>query len=260
MRYVIATLLLLTLTGCIVWYSNDLSHVGTPPNPNDPRQAGVLTPEVLRRILAGASDSLQEREMKGEIDDAKFHELMSEAANRLLDEVDIGRIPPKQAWEYGEIYITAQRWEDAKKALLIAVKAAKNDDRRVNDKLRLARVMAELNDVPGAISTARSTFDVPDGATAPILPATLLEIVKAGEGKAHDAELAALLEDAIKCEMRTIVDPKSKPGQDFLTARPFHIRNAWRKVVELYVAAGKTQEADSAEKRAEQMLSQQAGA
>lgn len=260
MRYVIAALLLLILTGSVIWFSNDLGHVGTPSDPNDPSQAGLLTPEVLRRILAGASDSLQERVEKGEIDDTQFHELMSQAANRLLDQVDIGRIPPNKAWEYAEVFVTAERWQDAKKALLIAVKVAKGEDRRVNDNLHLARVLAELGDVPTAVATARTTFDTPDQGAAPILPATLLEIVKAGEGKGHDPELAALLEDAITCEMRTIVDPTSQSGKAFLAARPFHVRNAWKKVVGLYESAGKMKEAAAAEKRAEGMLRQQAGA
>jgi hypothetical protein len=235
-------------------------HWGVPPDPNDPRTAGLLKPDVLRQDLAGASDALMERVQKGEIDDAKYKELMAKAANSLLDQVDIGQIPPAQAWQYGDVYITARRWKDARRALEIAVKAAKDDDRRVNDNLRLARVLAELGEVPAAVKTARSTFNVTDTGAAPILPATLLEIVPAGAGKGDDAELAALLEDAIACEQRTIVDAKTIPGQSFLVARPHHVRNAWRKVVELYRSAGKTNEAEAAQARADAMLKQQTGA
>jgi tetratricopeptide (TPR) repeat protein len=259
-RVLVGILVVLLLVGSFFWFSNQLSHVGTPVDPNDARQAGMLTPEVLRRNLAGASDSLLDRVRRGEIDDAEYKELMAKAAQTLLSQVDIAQIPPNKAWEYGEVYITARRWPDAKKALEIAVKAAKNEDRRVNDNLRLARVLAETGDVDGAIKTARSVFDTDDKAAAPILPATLLEIVPAAEGKKKDAGLARLLEEAIKCEMRTIIDPETQPGKDFLFARPFHIRRAWEKVVELYVKAGMDSEAQAAQKRAEAMTSTQIGA
>jgi tetratricopeptide (TPR) repeat protein len=260
MRVLVGTLLVLLLVGSAFWFSNQLSHVGTPADPNNPREAGILTPEVLRRNLAGASDSLLERVKRGEITDDQYKEYISEAAQKLLSQVDIERIPSGKAWEYGEIYITARRWEDAKKALQIAVKVAKNENRRVNDNLRLARVLAETGDVEAAIKTARGVFDANDNAAAPILPATLLEIVPAGEGKSKDAELASLLEDAIKCEMRTIVDPESQPGKDFLFARPFHVKRAWKKIVDLFLNVGLSEEARAAERRGEAMTSKQVGA
>jgi tetratricopeptide (TPR) repeat protein len=256
-RIAVALVLSLLLVGCFFWFSNSLSHVGTPSDPNDPRQAGILTPEVLRRLIAGASDSLLERVRSGEITDAQYKDFLAKAAQEYLSKVPIDRIPPARAWEYGEIYITARRWPDARKALEIAVKAAKNEDRRVNDNLRLARVLAEMGEVEQAIKTARSVFDTNDNAAAPILPATLLEIVPAGAGKGKDPELAALLEEAIKCEMRTIVDPNSQPGKDFLLARPFHVRNAWKKIVELYQNVGLTDEARAAERRGDEMTSKQ---
>jgi hypothetical protein len=40
MRYIIAALLLLTLIGVVISVSNHLGHIGTPPDPNDPAQAG----------------------------------------------------------------------------------------------------------------------------------------------------------------------------------------------------------------------------
>ena len=258
MRAILVTILLLVIAGAVLWFTNHLGHFGTPADPNDPRQAGLLTPDVLRHNLSGASDALLWRVQKGEITDEQFKDMMARAANSLLDQVDTSRIPSKSAWEYGEIYITARRWNDAKKALETAVKVAKGEDRRVNDNLHLARVMVELGDIPGAVKTARGVFDTPDEGAAPILPATLLEIVPAAEGKSHDAELAALLEDAIKCEMRTIVDQNSKPGQAFLAARPFHVRNAWAKVIDLYTAAGKNQEAQAAREKALAMRQQTA--
>lgn len=232
-------------------------RLGVPPDPNDPSRAGQLTPDVIKNNLRGASDALLDRVAKGQIDDAKYKELLANAANSLLDRVDIGQIPKNKAWEYGEIYITARRWKDAKRALEIAVKAAPDEDRRVNDNLRLARVLSEMGDVKSAIPIARSTFNASDTAAAPILPATLLEIVKAGEGKGQDAELAALLEEAIKCEERTIIDAATVPGQTFLIARPYHIRKAWAKVITLYKASGKAEEAKAATVRAQADMKQE---
>jgi hypothetical protein len=260
MRLTLVTVLVLALTVAVVWFATQLGHFGTPPDPNDAREAGILTPEVLRANLKGASDSLGERLAKGEITDEQFHALMAKAANTLLDQVDIVRIPPKKAWEYGEIYITARRWEDAKKALTMAVKAAKGEDRRVNDNLRLARVLTELGDVKGAIKTARSTFNTPDTGAAPILPATLYEIVPAAEHHGADGELARLLEEAIQCEARTKVDPNSRGGKDFLYAERFHIERGWAKVVDLYRSAGMQKESQAAQIRAEEMLRKQATA
>jgi hypothetical protein len=260
MRFIVATLLVLVLAAVFLVVSNQLGHLGTPPDPNNAAQAGMMTPDVLRQNLKGASDSLLERLHGGEIDDDEFKTLMAKAANSLLGAVKVEQIPPKKAWEYGEIFITARKWKEAKQALEIAVKVAKGEDRRVNDNLRLARVQAELGDVPAAVAAARSTYNTPDQGAAPILPATLLEIVPAAKGKGHDAELAALLEEAIKCENRTIVDPNTEPGKAFLLARPHHLRNAWNRILELYFAADKPDEARAAAARRDAMMKAQAGA
>ena len=260
MRTFLATIVVLFATGCVIWFANHLTHFGTPPDPNDPRQAGILAPDVLKRNLAVDSDVLQERVRKREISDEKAKELMAKDAEEKLNQVDLKRIPPAKAWEYAEEFITAKRWDDAKNALEVAIKVAKDEDRRVNDRLRLARVLAELGDVKSAIPMARSTFDTNNTSAAPILPATLLEIVPAAEGKGDDAGLAALLEDAIKCEQRTIVDPNTEPGKAFLLARPFHIRNAYRKEIELYESAKLPDKAKAAQAESDKVLNEQAGA
>lgn len=260
MRAIVLGILLLALGAALLMITQNLSHIGTPPDPNDPRQAGVISAGVLRQQLRGISDSLVAREQRREITKEQFDDYMAKAANGLLDQVKLDKIEPKNAWEYGELFTTARRWRDAKAAYEVAVKAAKNEDRRVNDNLRLARSMAELGEVPEAVRTARKTFDTPDEAAAPILPATLLEIVPAAENKGHDAELAGLLEEAIRCEARTIVDPKSPPGRDFLMARPHHIRHAWEKAIDLYTAAGSKAKAAEAVAKMQAMLKQQSGA
>lgn len=262
MRNIVVFLILLMLAFSVVWFRDGLTRVGTPEDPNDVRRSPMLALSIIKNNLQADSEDLMHRVHKGEITDQQFHEYMSKAAQMLLDqgEVKPTKIPAHEAWEYGEIYITARRWKDAKTVLETAVKAAKGEDRRVNDNLRLARVLAELGDVKSAVSTARSTFNTPDEGSAPILPATLYEIIPAGEGKGADPELAALLEEAIKCEDRTIVNPESVAGQSFLAARPAHDRRAWRKVVELYETSGKIDDARKAEQRAEAALKRQSGA
>ena len=238
----------LALVGC---------QTRTLDDPNDVKTAGVLAPDVIRRQLKGTSDMLMERVRRGEITDAEFKELIAQRANELLKDLPIEKIDPARAWEYGDVFRTAQRWEQAKQALEIAVADAekfKNEDRRVNDILRLAHAEAMLGEVPAALKTARRAFNAAPEASAPILPAVLLEIVPAARGKGQDADLAKLLEDAIGKHMETIVDPKSEAGANFLAARPHHVRNAWRTIVELYAKSGDDETARRAIERSEKML------
>lgn len=229
-------------------------HFGTPPDPNDPKIAGTQQVEVLRRQLKGASDSLLARVASGEIDDAEFNRQISLAANEILKGVKIENIPPEKAWEYAEVFRTARRWDESRQAFETAVKVAKNMDRKVNDSLHLAVVYAELKRYDDAIGMALSVINVPAEASSPILPAVLLELLPAMENANRDLALAGLLEEAIRAEVRTVVDPRTKPGHDFLVARPFHLRNAWHEVVLLYRKAGDTQKAQKAASRMQQML------
>ena len=263
MRPAFFTIFAAVLVVAVVWFGSGFHHIGTPPDPNDPGPSGIMTPEVVRHTFIGYSDTLLMRLPKqadGRVNDAEFKRYMAQAANQLLDKVKITRINSANAWEYGEIYIAAERWQDAKKAEEIAVKAAKDEDRRVNDTLRLARCMAMLGDVPAAIKTARSTFSAGNTDTVPILTATLLEIVPAAEGKGDDVGLAGLLEGAIQCEMRTVVNGSTQPGQDFLVARKYHVHNAWKMIIELYRRAGKPDLARVALQKAVEMEKQEGSA
>ncbi|HVL40081.1 MAG TPA: hypothetical protein VM328_11885 [Fimbriimonadaceae bacterium] len=227
---------------------------GQLPDPNDPKDVGVLAPDVLRRQLKWASDNLNMRRAKGEITEDQAKSLITSYANDLLAQVDLRKIDPDRAWEYGEVCRTAQRWDMAREALEIAVANPPNEDRRINDTLRLAHVLAKMGQAPKAIETAKKVMDAEPHESAPILPAVLLEIVPAAEKKGHDAPLAALLEQAIKKHKETIIDPRSAPGQDFLAAKHHHISNAWGKVVELYRSAGQEAEADQARERMQRMM------
>lgn len=229
----------------------------TLDDPNDVKAAGVLAPDVIRRQLKGTSDMLLERMANGEITDDQFKELIAKRANELLENLPIDKIDPSRAWEYGEVLRTAKRWEQAKQALEIAVKHAeenKDEDRRVNDILRLAHAQAMLGEVPQAFKTARRAFNAAPEASAPILLAVLLEITPAAKGKGHDEELAQLLEEAIGKHMNTVVDPNSESGVAFLAARRVHVRNAWRTIIELYSKSGNDAKARSAIERSEAMV------
>jgi hypothetical protein len=248
LRHAFLMAVILPLMGC---------QTGTLEDPNDTKTAGILAPDVIRRQLRGTSEMLMERVRKGEMTDAEFRDLISKRANELLEDLPLDKIDPARAWEYGEVFRTAKRWSQAKAALVIAVEHAtksKDEDRRINDLIRLAHAEAMLGQVKEAIATASKTLDATSGGSAPILPGILLELVPAARGKGQDAELAVLLEEAIKKHNTTVVDPKTGPGQDFLMAKPFHIRNAWGTVVELYAKAGKDEEATKALERSEKML------
>lgn len=224
-------------------------RAATTPDPNDPNVATAHRAEVLHRNLHWASDAANARVYRGEISSNKAKDLVAEYASELTSKVKISQVHPDDAWIYGDLFLTAKNWDMAKQALTIAVAHAKDEDRRVNDSLRLAQAYGMLNDVPKAIALAKTTFSAPPTEKAPILPAILLTVVPAARGKGHDEELARLLEGAIKQHELTIVDPKLAPGKAFLMARPVHIAHAWDTVVQLYNASGHADEAEAAQAR-----------
>jgi hypothetical protein len=241
----------------ITWIAFALLAIGcqspTLPDPNDPK-LGAVEPEVLRRSLKGASNAFLERRDRGEIDDAQFQELMAMTAQRLTQGIEVENTDPKNAWEYGEVFRTARQWKRAAAFLQKAVEYAvqtKNEDRRVNDLLRLAHVQVMQGKVKEGIETARKSFDTPDEGAAPILPATLLEIVPNARGKGFDRELGYLLLDAIDCHVRTRVDPNSEAGHAFLTAKRHHIRNAFRAAIMLFRYANDAAGIAEVERRAQ---------
>jgi len=212
----------------------------TLPDPNDPKNAGVMAPEVLRRNLAGAANAFFDRARHREITDPEARKMLADYATELLKDIRPDAVQPDQAWEYAEVLIAANRFADAEKMLLMALKNAKTEDRRVNDSLRLARCQAVLGDVKAAIATARSTFTAAPRDKAPILLAVLMEIVPAGRGKGSDAELAQLLSDAIDQGKQASVDQASESGKNYLMALPYHITRAQRVITELRAGGNPT--------------------
>jgi hypothetical protein len=211
---------------------------GTLPDPNDPSDVGVTQPDVLRNDLKGASDSLYERVYHRELTDKQAQDYLAKYADDLVSGLKIEKVPVDKAWEYADVFRTARNWKQAQAFYKIAVKNAKNEDRRVNDSLRLAEMDCKLHDVPDAIKLVRSTFNTPPGAKAPILIATLLEVVPAGRGQGYDKELGLLLEDAIKQGEETVVDPTTVPGNAYILALPHHVANAWLTCVQLFMDSG----------------------
>jgi hypothetical protein len=231
--------------------------VPPPPDPNEPVTSGrVITPSAYMGPMKALSDALNDRVAHRQISDKEARQVISNYAARILADVQIDKVKPEEAWQYGDMFRTARKWTEAKKLLQVAVEHARKNnqgDRRINDSLRLAHVLGELGEVSAAVEAARSTFDAPDEGAAPILPAILLELVPAGLGKGRDIELAKLLEEAIPQHVRTIVDPETDAGKAFELARAHHIRNAWAKVLEIYLKAQREDLFNAARKKALEM-------
>jgi hypothetical protein len=212
-----------TLVGC-----------GQIPDPNDlSRISQDERADAAYRIWQAAIGTLEFKVTKNEILDRDRNELIRKTADDLLKAIDIKQTPPADAWMLADMLRATNRWEDAEKEFEIAVKNAASVDRKVNDTLRLAQAQAKNGKAIEAIATAKKVYDVPDDQSAPILPATLYEIVPAAEGKGHDKELAELLELAIRCHERTVVDIKTDDGRIFMAARRYHINKATTKAAVL---------------------------
>ena len=218
--------------------------VTTFPDPNDPRGAGAAQPEVLRRQVKGANDALFARVLGGEITDARYRDLLANYTDDLLKSIKIESLDPARAWEYGDVFRTGRQWAKAEAAFRVAVKAAKDDDRRVNDLLSLAECEAAQGRVTEGIADARKAFDAPPAFKAPILYGVLYRIGPLGEGKGKDAELARLVEDAIRQSDLVRVDLATESGKAFVTALPHHQHNARRLAAKLYLAANREADAE----------------
>jgi hypothetical protein len=231
---------LVGLVGCLATVG---CSSGTFPDPNDPKTIGSISIDEVQRRLRNTSDFLNWRKARGEIDDARFAELMSQRANELIDYLDASHPSSDQAWRYAEVMITGRRWDLAQQDLNIALKEPSGEDRRINDTLRMARVTAELGDIPKSIALARSTFNCAPKDAAPILPAVLLEIMPAIGHRGDPADLARLLQDSIAQEEKVAIYPNSVSGKEFLLAKPFHIARAYRLEIPLLLRSGKQDEA-----------------
>ncbi len=178
-------------------------------------------------------DYLDERVKAGEITDGERVALIAQDAEGLVQAIDPAKVEDRDLWIYGDLLRTTGRWGDAAEVLGRAAKAAKTWDRRVNDTLRYASALAHEGKVPEAIAAARSVYGAPDEECAPVLPATLYELVPAAQGKGHDRELADLLAEALACQRRTRVDRSTPEGRAFVAAGIYHRTRAERKIESL---------------------------
>jgi hypothetical protein len=222
-------------------------HTGTLKDPNDVSTAGPDTATVIMRQLEVASDSLNLRKDRREIDDRQYRLLITKIARDYVGQAKDKSITDDNAEIWGKVYSTARDWPNAEVALQRAVavdrRAGKGDYKKlgdlVGDTLQLAAAQAHIGKVHEAVETARSIFNVTAKAKAPILTSVLFDIVPAGVRHGGGLELADLLRDAIKQHEQVIVDPNTDAGRDFLLARPHHIQRAWEEAAFLYQAAGK---------------------
>lgn len=221
----------------------------TLPDPNDPADVGTLSPETVRRNLKWANAMLVEREQAGEVTPAQSRDFIARRAAELLKNLDISKVDPNSAWEYGEIFMTAKEWQGARVFLEQAVKVAKTNDRKVNDSLRLAQVYARLGNYRQALDLARTTFSVPAADGAPVLPAVYLEIAPVLAGHGHDAELGQLIVDAVEVHKRVIVDASTDAGKAFLFARRHHVLNALQLAGNLFKSANRLDMAQTVQKQ-----------
>ena len=214
---------------------------GRPLDPNDP-QDGPLSAQIINKQMKALNQSLYTRRIKGELTEDEYLRLLSQGADEIIYNVKLDAMDPSEIWLYAEVLRTAKRWKEAEEVLKVAVKHAKmvhDEDRRVNDTLRLAQAEANLGKVKEAIATAKTTFDVRPEDAVPVMMGTLYEIIPAARGKGQDVELAKLLEQAIAVHMRAKVDPASDAGRAFIQTRPNHVRKAWETVASLYQDAGR---------------------
>lgn len=200
---------------------------GQYANPND--LTSIPQPdrmEVAYSLLKQATDALEVKVQKGQITDDQRMEKIREYSEELLKNVDNSQVPPSDLWQYAEILRISRRWPEAEETLLKALKSPADEDRRIQDTLRLAQAEAHNGKYQQAIETAKTTFDAKDEDTAPILLAVLYEIAPVVRGHGVDTALADLLLGAVECHKRTKVDQNTDEGKIFLAARNFHIRKA----------------------------------
>ncbi len=223
MRFTCSLVLGLLLLGC-----------GQYPNPNDLRTAAPSDQvNIAHELLVQATDSLAVKVQKGMMTDQGRLDKIREYSEELLGQIDQKTVPPSDDWMLAGLLRSTGRWKEAEVALTRAVKFAKDEDRRINDTLRLAEAMAHNGKVEEGIATVRKTFNAKDEDTAPILLSTLYEFTPAAEKKGFDKQIADLLEGAIECHMRTKVDPNTEEGKLFGVAARYHINKARTKIAQL---------------------------
>ena len=211
---------------------------GQYPNPNEPDKNAMYDGETLQENVRQVDEMLALRVENGKIDQSQKSAFLLEYIAEQLEGVDLDEIPTDQAWRFADVYRQMDDWQATHDLYVVAVENASDEDRRVNDTLRLAESVAMLGSVLEGIDLVRSTFDAEPTGKAPILMATLYEFVPAALGSGHDLAVVKLLEEATEQHLLTVVDPESESGRTFIKARFYHVREAWRAIIPVYRAIG----------------------
>ncbi|MEX2244580.1 MAG: hypothetical protein WD716_12120 [Fimbriimonadaceae bacterium] len=227
---------------------------GKLPDPNKPKLDSKYDGASLQAKVREADNVLNERLAKGEIDIVQKKEILHAFIQKQVEGIELSKVGNEQAWRFADVYRQMEDWQTTHDLYVIAVASAEDEDRRVNDTLRLAEAKARLDKVAEGIELVRSTFDVAPAGKAPILMATLYEFAPSALGKGLDLEVARLVEDAMEQHLETIVDPASDSGRQFLQARVHHLRQSWELVFRVYRESGEDEIVRGAIERADAMM------
>jgi len=227
---------------------------GTVPDPNASGERLQREPEMMRRNLSDAYVTLAARLQRGQLTPERLNEILTEEARAMVRGIQVESVPREQAWQYGEVFRTAQLWPQTTRLYERALERPPNDQRLVHDSLRYAEALAKLGRVEECIVAAKRSLGAEPKFAAGVLLPVYLEIVPAAQGQGHDAALAQLIELAISEHVRGILDPNTPEGKAFFAARPHHLQAASRLAQRLYRLSGAPDKADALAIRTEQLL------
>ena len=94
------------LTGC---------RSGVLPDPNDPDPKQLVSGEILLRNIGEMMQTLEERVGQGEINAKQREKIVEREVGKMLKNVDVAKVPPKQAWQFGDAFRLAGNWDTALK-------------------------------------------------------------------------------------------------------------------------------------------------
>lgn len=210
----------------------------TIPNPNDPDDVGLVSPDVLSANLASLQQFLVERMLKGEITRVQADKYMAEEGAKMVDHIKVKDIPQGLVSEYANIFRIANDWKKAKEAYEVAAKFAKNGEKKNIDTLRLAVCKAALGDAKEAIQISKKVVEEKDADMSSALTIVYMELVPRAKGQHEDRALADLLIEIVKKYKAVKIDPNSEGGLSQGLARAYHIQRALQAAYDLYSAAG----------------------
>lgn len=205
---------------------------GQIPNPAAKRPP-ANDPKALQERVGRVRESLEARVRQGTMNPGSMKRVLGDYIQGEINKIDLDRIDTRDIWRIADASRQSGDWNTTKALYELAVKYAPDDDRRVNDTIRLAEAVAMQGDAAKGVTLVRSTFDAKPGNKAPILMATLYEFVPAAMGKGQDLQIALLLEDAVDQHLQTVVDPKTEVGRAFLKSRRHHIQKALEVAIQI---------------------------